>query len=87
MKKIIIIISLIFIFFTEAAYAASVKIGVIDTGVKEKGGILDSEKYSAAKIMFLATTIPMTRSDMEREWQALLWGLLTEKSFRRAAKA
>ena len=49
MKKIIIIISLIFIFFTEAAYAASVKIGVIDTGVKEKGGILDSEKILSGK--------------------------------------
>ncbi len=49
MKKIIIIISLIFIFFTEAAYAASVKIGVIDTGVKEKDGIFDSEKILSGK--------------------------------------
>ena len=49
MKKIIIIISLIFVFFTEAAYAASVKIGVIDTGVKEKEGILGSEKILGGK--------------------------------------
>ncbi len=49
MKKIIVIISLIFVFFTEAAYAASVKIGVIDTGVKEKEGILDSEKIRSGK--------------------------------------
>ena len=44
MKKIIIIISLLFVFFTEAAYAVSVKIGVIDTGIKEKEGIFGSEK-------------------------------------------
>lgn len=49
MKKIIIIISLIFLFFTETAYAASVKIGVIDTGVKEKEGILGSEKILGGK--------------------------------------
>ena len=49
MKKIIIILSLLFVFFTEAAYAASVKIGVIDTGVKEKEGILDSEKILSGK--------------------------------------
>ena len=49
MKKIIIILSLIFVLFTEAAYAASVKIGVIDTGVKEREGILDSEKIRSGK--------------------------------------
>ncbi len=49
MKKIIIIIPLILIFLTEAAYAASVKIGVIDTGVKEKESIIDSEKILSGK--------------------------------------
>ena len=34
---------------TEAAYAASVKIGVIDTGVKVKEGIFDSEKILGGK--------------------------------------
>ena len=49
MKKIIIILSLLFVFFTQVAYAACVKIGVIDTGVKEKEGILDSEKILSGK--------------------------------------
>lgn len=49
MKKIIIIISLIIVFFTEAASAASVKVGVIDTGVKEREGILGSEKILSGK--------------------------------------
>ena len=44
MKKIIIIISVLFVFFIEAAYAAPIKIGMIDTGIKEKKGILDSAK-------------------------------------------
>ena len=44
MKKLLITISLLFVFFAEAAYAASVKIGVIDTGIKEKEGILGGEK-------------------------------------------
>ena len=49
MKKFIIIISLIFVLFTETAHAASVRIGVIDTGVKEKEGIIDGEKILDGK--------------------------------------
>lgn len=49
MKRIIIIISLIFVLFTETAHAASVRIGVIDTGVKEKEGIIDGEKILDGK--------------------------------------
>lgn len=56
MKKIIIIISLLFVFFTEAAYAASVKIGVIDTGVKVKEGIFDSEKIRSGKNYVLGSS-------------------------------
>lgn len=49
MKKIIITMMLILIFFTEAAYAASVKIGVIDTGIKEREGIFDIQKILNGK--------------------------------------
>ena len=56
MKKIIIIISLIFVFFTEAAYAAPVKIGVIDTGVKVKEGIFDSKKIRSGKNYVLGSS-------------------------------
>lgn len=49
MKKIIIIISLLMLFLTEAASAASVRIGVIDTGIKEKRDIIDSNKILSGK--------------------------------------
>ncbi len=44
MKKILILILPVMIFMTEAAYAASVKIGVIDTGVTQKKNIFDTER-------------------------------------------
>ena len=44
MKKILILILPVIIFMTEAAYAASVKIGVIDTGVTQKKNIFDTER-------------------------------------------
>lgn len=47
--KIITILSLLLVFFTEAAFAASVKIGVIDTGVKKKEGIIDQERILPGK--------------------------------------
>ncbi len=49
MKKIIIVISLLMLFLTEAASAASVRIGVIDTGIKEKRDIIDSNKILSGK--------------------------------------
>ncbi len=49
MKKIIILILFITIVMTEAAYAASVKIGVIDTGITEKENIFDSERIAEGK--------------------------------------
>lgn len=49
MKKILILISLITIFMTEAAYAASVKIGVIDTGVTQKENVFDSNRIIEGK--------------------------------------
>ena len=49
MKKILILISLMTIFITEAAYAASVKIGVIDTGVTQKENLFDSSRIIEGK--------------------------------------
>lgn len=50
MKKILILlISLLTIFTAEAAYAASVKIGVIDTGITQKEHILDSNRILEGK--------------------------------------
>ena len=49
MKRIILTLTLVFVLLTEAAYAASVSIGVIDTGVKEKEGILGSEKIRSGQ--------------------------------------
>ena len=49
MKRIILTLTLVFVILTEAAYAASVSIGVIDTGVKEKEGILGSEKIRSGQ--------------------------------------
>lgn len=49
MKKTLILISLIMIFMTEAAYAASVKIGVIDTGITQKENIFDSKRIIDGK--------------------------------------
>lgn len=49
MKKILILILPIMIFMTEAAYAASVKIGVIDTGVTQKKDIFDTERIIEGK--------------------------------------
>lgn len=48
MKKVWILLALIMI-FTEAAHAASVKIGVIDTGITEKENILDSSRILEGK--------------------------------------
>jgi minor extracellular protease Epr len=48
-KTIIIIILIIATFITKAAYVASIKIGVIDTGIKEKEGIFDSERILDGK--------------------------------------
>lgn len=48
MKKILILLLLIVI-LTEAAFAASVKIGVIDTGVTQKEHILDSSRILEGK--------------------------------------
>ena len=49
MKKILILISLLMIFMTEAAFAASVKIGVIDTGITQKENIFDSNRILEGK--------------------------------------
>lgn len=49
MKKILIFILLITIFMTGAAYAAPVKIGVIDTGVTQKENIFDSSRILEGK--------------------------------------
>lgn len=49
MKKILLLLSLITIFMTEAAYAASVKIGVIDTGITQKENIFDSSRIIEGK--------------------------------------
>ena len=49
MKKIMILISLIMIFITEAADAASVKIGIIDTGVTQKDNIFNSNRIIEGK--------------------------------------
>lgn len=49
MKKILIFISAALIFMTEAVNAASVKIGVVDTGIKQKENIFDSEKIIEGK--------------------------------------
>lgn len=49
MKKILILISLLMIFMTEAAFAASVKIGVIDTGITQKENIFDSKRIIEGK--------------------------------------
>ena len=49
MKKILLLISLMTIFMTEAAYAASVKIGVIDTCVTQKENVLDSSRIIEGK--------------------------------------
>lgn len=49
MKKILILILLITIFLTEAAFAAPVKIGVIDTGITQKDNIFDSKRIIEGK--------------------------------------
>ncbi len=49
MKKILILLSFITIFTTEAAFAAPVKIGVIDTGVTQKENIFDSSRIMEGK--------------------------------------
>ena len=56
MKKVITILLLLFVFLTEAAYAASVKIGVIDTGVKEKESVLDGQKILSGKNYVLGSS-------------------------------
>ena len=66
MKKILILILPVMIFMTEAAYAASVKIGVIDTGVTQKKRNVSLTEGT----MFLKTAAQMIRSDTERESQA-----------------
>ena len=48
-KALIFLILLLTIFTTEAAFAASVKIGVIDTGVTQKEHILDSSRILEGK--------------------------------------
>lgn len=49
MKKLFSILLIVTMFLTEAAYAASVKIGVIDTGVLIKDGVIDSSKILSGK--------------------------------------
>lgn len=49
MKKILILISLLTIFMTEAAFAAPVKIGVIDTGITQKENIFDGKRIIEGK--------------------------------------
>lgn len=50
MKKILILVTfLITVFMTEAAFAASVKIGVIDTGITQKENILNSSRILEGK--------------------------------------
>lgn len=49
MKKVLILISLITILMTEAAFAASVKVGVIDTGITQKENIFDEGRITEGK--------------------------------------